>query len=102
MTTQDVMEQFEIQWAGGPLLPPREGGSSLTDATRPRCQRSGNQMIRFRGLRHGGGKPRVYDEATRQAARAMWQHGEKLRVIAERLHSPQGTVCGWLRERGGR
>lgn len=98
MTTREVTEQFAITWAGGPLLPPREGGSSLTDAARPRGQTSANPMIRVRP-RHGGGKPRKHDEDTRQAARALWQRGIKLHVIAERLNIPKGTVWGWV---GGR
>lgn len=85
-------------WNGGPLLPPREGGSSLTDATRPRGQSSANPMLRV-WSRHGGGKPRKYDEDTRQAARALWQRGMKVHVIAERLNIPKGTVWGWV---GGR
>ncbi len=82
--------EFLCVWNGGPLLPPREGGSSLTGITQPRAPRATNNHDRPR--EHKGGFPPKYSEDIKAAVRALWMDGYKLHEISERMEMSIGTV----------
>lgn len=95
------MSDYETVWNGGPLLPPREGNSSLTSVTQERAPRrlvlAGHTLPE---RVHGGGKPKQYSEARKAAIRELWAKGLKLREIVQRTGIPAGTVYGMVAKVG--
>ena len=103
MTNEQLATQFEITWTGGPLLPPREGGCSLTAvATSSRRDHNSTALPREHRGRHPGVTLRKYTRAEQDAARALRAEGYTFPQIAERTQIPMGTLYAWIQERRGR
>lgn len=104
MTNAQLDESFDVIFAGGPLLPPRDGGCSLTDVAKSssRNHNISPVLVRERAGRHPGFTPRKYSHETRAAVRAMRAEGWTCQRIATKFQLPHGTVYGWVQDRNGR